>query len=83
MKKSIHSRENAEVIRLLKQTREDCGLTQVQLANALDITQSFLSKIERGERVVDIVQLRAICLCLGTTLPKFVKQLEQRLQDVR
>jgi transcriptional regulator with XRE-family HTH domain len=80
VKKSIYSRENGEVVRLLKEIRQESELTQVQLAESLGITQSFLSKIERGERIVDIVQLREICHCLGTTLPKFVERLERRLR---
>jgi transcriptional regulator with XRE-family HTH domain len=60
--------------------REECGLTQMQLAESLGITQSFVSKIERGERVVDVIQLREICHCLGTTLTKFVIKLERQLQ---
>ncbi len=83
VEKSIYSRENAAVIRLLKQLRSDSGVTQVHLAESLGVTQSYVSKIERGERIVDIVQLRAICICLGSTLPKFVNLLEQQLQKSR
>lgn len=79
MEKSIYSQENTAVIGLLRQIREENGITQVDLAASLGVTQSYVSKIERGERMVDIVQLRTICHMIGTTLPKFVEQLEMRL----
>ena len=83
VEKSIYSRENSEVIQLLKKMREDAGVTQIQLAESLGVTQSYVSKIERGERVVDVVQLRTICICLGTTLPKFASLLERQLEKMR
>jgi hypothetical protein len=39
-----------------------------------------VSKIEVGDRRLDVIQLRAICLALGTTLPAFIEVLEQRIE---
>ena len=36
-------------------------------------TQSFVSKCERGERRMDIVELRAFCHAMDTTLEKFIR----------
>ncbi len=83
VEKSIYSRENSEVIQLLKKIREDAGVTQIQLAESLGVTQSYVSKIERGERMVDVVQLRTICIRLGTSLPKFANLLERQLEKMR
>ena len=79
MEKSIHTREYTAFLRLLKQAREDAGMTQVQLAEALDKTQSFVSKVERGETRLDVIQLRSVLVALGTTLPEFVAKLEKEL----
>ena len=79
MEKSIHTRDYAAFLRVLKQTREDAGLTQVGLAEALDKTQSFVSKVERGETRLDIIQLRSVLTALGTTLPEFAARLEKEL----
>ena len=48
MEKSIHTREYAVLLRLLKQAREAAGLTQVQVARRLKQSQSFVTKMERG-----------------------------------
>ena len=79
MEKSIHTREYTAFLRLLKQVREDAGMTQVGLAEALDKTQSFVSKVERGETRLDVIQLRTVLAALGTTLPEFAARLEKEL----
>jgi transcriptional regulator with XRE-family HTH domain len=79
MDKSIWTSEYAVLLELLREAREAAGLTQVELAEKIGQSQSFVSKIEIGERRLDLIQLRSICLTLGTDLPKFVAQLEKRL----
>ncbi len=83
MEKSIYSGEYLAVTRLLKETREKAGLTQMKLAELLEQSQSFVSKCERGERRLDIIQLRTVCRALGTTLPEFVDSLEKSLRRKR
>ena len=79
MEKSIFTREYATVLRLLKKARKEAGITQVDLAARLGQTQSFLSKVERGENRLDIIQLRTILQHVGLTLPRFAEQLETEL----
>jgi transcriptional regulator with XRE-family HTH domain len=75
--KSIYTREYAAVLRLLREVREQSGLTQIDLAARLGQTQSFVSKVERGDRRLDIIQLRTILRVLGVTLIDFVTNLER------
>ena len=42
----------------LRQARMDAGLTQIQVARKLSRPQSFVSKVESGERRVDFVELQ-------------------------
>ena len=79
MDKSIHTDEYAALLALLRESRQGANLSQIQLATLLGQSQSFVSKIEIGERRIDIIQLRTICNVLGTSLPDFVQKLEQRL----
>lgn len=79
MDKTIYTDEYAAVLRLLRQAREETGLTQVALAEALGQSQSFVSKAERGDRRLDIIQLRTICGALGVSLADFVARLEREI----
>ncbi|MFH1921310.1 MAG: helix-turn-helix transcriptional regulator [Planctomycetota bacterium] len=79
MEKSVFTREYRALLRLLRETRRAANVTQTQLAKRLGQSQSFISKCERGERRLDVIQLRTICHLLGTTLSEFVRELERRL----
>lgn len=83
MEKSIFTREYRVFTDLLRETREAAGITQVELAERLKQTQSYISKVERGDRRLDIVQLRHFCRALGTTLPALITAYEERLGSKR
>lgn len=54
------SADEQDFLRRLRQARRDAGLTQVEVARRLGRTQSFVTKAERGERRLDVVELRAL-----------------------
>lgn len=57
MKKSIYSNEHQKLIEKLINARKEAGLDQTQVAKKLNVTQSFISKIESGQTKIDIFQL--------------------------
>lgn len=79
MEKSVFSRSYDVFVTALRDARTDAKVTQVELAKRLGETQSFVSKCERGERRLDVVELRAWCRALGTTLAEFSRNLERKL----
>jgi transcriptional regulator with XRE-family HTH domain len=81
MEKSIHSTRYAVFLRVLREARERAGLTQVQLARKIGETQTFVSKCERGERRIDVVELRTFCHAFGLDLKLFVAALEEALVE--
>jgi transcriptional regulator with XRE-family HTH domain len=83
MEKSIYTSEYSLFLEQLKIAREQKGLTQIEVAERLGQTQSFVSKVERGERRLDIVELRAFCTALGIGFPTFIAQIEKVLANVR
>ena len=83
MEKSIYTAEYAELLRLLRETREKAGITQTDMATRLERSQSFVTKYERGECRLDVIQLRTLCQVLGTDLSSFVTVLERRLAKRR
>lgn len=46
---------------VLKQVRKDAGLTQIQLAEKLGRGQSYVSKVERGEQYMDVLEFLEWC----------------------
>jgi transcriptional regulator with XRE-family HTH domain len=64
---------------LLRKLRKEAGLNQQELANALHKPQSFVSKVESGERRLDILELRLICQQFGLDLVSFAERLEKEL----
>lgn len=53
---SIYSQEYQLVISTLRNSRLEQGLTQTTLAKALGKPQSFIAKVENGERRLDVVE---------------------------
>ncbi|MDZ4683523.1 MAG: helix-turn-helix transcriptional regulator [Planctomycetaceae bacterium] len=78
MEKSVFTREYDVLRSLLREVRRRCSVTQVELAARLNETQSFVSKCERGERRLDLVQLAAFCQALHLPLVDFVQEYQQR-----
>lgn len=68
---------------MLRQLRLDAGLNQGELAARLGRWQSFVSKYESGERRLDVLELRDICLACGATLTSFTRRLERALAPAR
>lgn len=79
MEKSIYSQEYSLFLEQLRKAREEKGLTQTDVAQKLGQTQSFVSKVERGERRLDIVELRAFCSAIGVGFQSFVGRIERTL----
>ncbi len=79
MAKSVFTSEYQTLLKLLKERREKASVTQEMVAGALDMTQSAVSKVERGERRLDIVELRRWCRVLGISFVGFVRDLDRRL----
>lgn len=71
-------RERRKLQKLLKAVRQDAGLTQVQLADALGRPQSYVSKYESGERRLEVPEVDAICQAAGISLREFVDRYEER-----
>lgn len=79
MEKSIFSPGHDVLLGLLRKAREEAGLTQVQFAAALKTTQSVVSKCERGERRLDVLEVRAWCRSAGKPFVDFVQELDEAL----
>jgi transcriptional regulator with XRE-family HTH domain len=69
--------------RLLVQRRDQLGLKQGAVAEALGMSQSAYSRLESGESVLNLAQLRNICLRLGLSPAQVLHAAEQYEQQLR
>jgi transcriptional regulator with XRE-family HTH domain len=58
--KSLRSKWHIAVVTVIAASRRQCGLTQEQLAAALQWHRSRVARIESGERRVDVPEFIAI-----------------------
>jgi transcriptional regulator with XRE-family HTH domain len=54
--------------------RKSAGLTQVGLADRLGRPQSFVSKYERGERKLDVIEFCEVCRALEVDPVVFLRR---------
>ena len=81
MGKSIYSAGQEKLQELLCQVRREAKLTQTALARKLRRPQSYVSKIESGERRLDLIELRQLCKATGISLTDFLRRFEQTVRD--
>lgn len=58
MSKSVYSKEYKNIIERLKTARIEAGLSQQTVADKLGKPQSYISKIESGERRLDVAEMK-------------------------
>lgn len=72
---SIYSDEYQSVIKALRKQRIAKGITQESLATALGRPQSFVAKVENGERRLDVVEFVHIARLLGVRLEEVLEKI--------
>ena len=73
MSKSIYSNDHKYIIEQLKKARQETGLDQEQVAKKLKKTQSYISKIEAGQRRIDVIQLKEFANIYKKPMSFFIK----------
>ena len=58
MSKTIYTKGHKELVKKLIEARKKRGLRQEDAAKLLKKTQSYISKIEAGQRRIDLIQLK-------------------------
>lgn len=73
MTRSIYSNEYKNAVKKLRKARNEANLMQVDVAKKLKKPQSYVSKIERGERRIDIAELSVFAKIYKKPLEYFIK----------
>ena len=72
----------AAIYEKLKIMREQAGLRQGQIAEYLGVTQTFISKVETGERNLTVDQLESVANLYGYSLALFSNS-EQEVHPIQ
>ncbi|MGM3309440.1 helix-turn-helix domain-containing protein [Anabaena sp. WFMT] len=82
MSKSVFSKKYHRFRQLLIQARKVAKLTQSELSEKLSRPQSYVSKYERGERRLDLIEFLEVAEVLEVEPATFIKQLlEDKEED--
>jgi transcriptional regulator with XRE-family HTH domain len=79
MPKSINSTHNRIFLALLRRCRQHKCVRQIDLARSLGRGQALISKVEAGERRLDIIELRTWLRALDVSFLGFMQELDERL----
>ena len=74
MPRSVFTDEYADLVSLLIEARRGVSITQVELALRLNRPQSFVSKVERRERRLDVIEFCEIADALGFEADKLLAE---------
>lgn len=79
LRTSIHSTEQEWLRRYFVSQRKQLGLSQRELADKLGVIASFISKIETGDRRLDVVEFIRYCQGLELDAESVIRQLKERV----
>ncbi|MGX1586485.1 helix-turn-helix domain-containing protein [Brevundimonas diminuta] len=78
MPSSIFTHRHQEFIAFIASARKAASITQVELAARLGKPQSFVSKVERGERRIDVIEFCQIAEALGQDPTELLREFIDR-----
>jgi transcriptional regulator with XRE-family HTH domain len=81
--KSVFTTRYDQFRQLLIEARKVAALTQADLAKRLACPQSFVSKFERGERRLDVIEFLDIAEAIGLDTHKFLSKVASHPQQRR
>lgn len=73
MSKTIYSEYHKYIVEKLKKARNESGLCQKEVGKLLGRSQSYVSKIESGQRRIDVVCLKDFARVYKKDISYFIK----------
>lgn len=73
MSKTIYTQDHKHLVQRLKKARIGVGLGQKEAGEKIGKSQSYISKIESGQRRIDIIQLKFFAKAYGKNIEFFIK----------
>ena len=72
MSNTIYSKEHKDLVTKLRNARKESGLNQIEVAKLLGRSQSYVSKMEKGQRRINVTQLKEFAKIYGRKIDYFI-----------
>lgn len=83
MPHAFHTDAYKHLVELLIAARKAAGLNQAELGKLIGRGQTFVSKVEQGERRLDMIEVIIWCRLVRTDVHKLVNKLKAMTTDFR
>ncbi len=81
-KRNPYDKQREILRKILISARKNKGITQTQLAAQLNKPQSFVSKYENGDRLVDLVEIYQICQALNQSFAELTENFDSEINEL-
>ncbi len=81
MTRSVYTLAYERLCERLAAARRERGLTQAQVAASLGRPQSYVAKVERGERRVDVVEFLELTNAIGAEPKAILTEVDHVLRE--
>ena len=80
MSKSLRSKAHLVLVNELRTARKQSGLSQQEVADRLGVPQSFVAKVELGERRLDVVEFLRLTSAIETSPTEILRLVATELK---
>jgi transcriptional regulator with XRE-family HTH domain len=77
VRESLRQKRSEKLTRLLVEARKEAGMTQAEVAARLGHGQAYVSKYERGKKVLGVIEFIEVAEALGLDPAEVVRKLRQ------
>ncbi len=81
MYKTLGTDRHKILVKLLIEARQNSGLTQTELAELLGEYQSFVARLESGQRRIDVVEFVKLTEVIGIEPTEIIAKISAMLDD--
>lgn len=81
MQKTLGSRGHKALVDLVIDKRKSAGLTQDDVAKALGQHQSFVARLESGQRRIDVIEYMTLAQVIGFDAADELRSLIAKLEN--
>jgi transcriptional regulator with XRE-family HTH domain len=75
--RTIRNKRHKRLIELILAARKQAGIRQVQLAKKLKRSQTWIARLESGERRLDVIELIELAEAIGFDAPGIVEAVQK------